>query len=361
MLSRNVTHLTPANVQINPREAGGRGGNAMTTMRDVANLANVSVTTVSATLSGAAPVADATRARVWEAVRQANYRPDGVARNFRKGVSTTIGLIVPDIAVPWAAHLAGAMQRTLADGGFNMLFASNEDDPDRERRDIDLMADQRVAGLILAPTSVRPDDAAALAARLPPAAVLVDRTVPGLDRDAATDDNALGARLLAEYLHRLGHRDVAFLAGRPSISASSERLAGFRAAAARAGAALDDGLVREGVWKRGQAYAAVQALMSRPRPPTAIACITIAQLLGTMEGLKNLGLRVPDDVSVVSFDGFHPAEGWFPSITSLEQDTAALAQTAVDLLIGRIGGRRGAPTHERIPPRLVLRESCAAR
>ncbi|MEM7566933.1 MAG: LacI family DNA-binding transcriptional regulator [Pseudomonadota bacterium] len=332
----------------------------MTTMKDVATLANVSITTVSATLSGSAPVSAETQARVWEAVRRSNYRPDGVARNFRKGVSTTIGLIVPDIATPWAAHLARAMQRTLADQGYNMLFASNEDDPERERRDVDLMSEQRVAGLILAPTSLRADDADVLAARLPPAAVLVDRVVAGLARDAVTDDNALGAQLLAEYLARLGHCDIAFLAGRPTISASSERLAEFRAAMARGGVPLSDALVREGIWKREQAYAAVQALMSAPRPPTAIVCITIAQLMGTMEGLKNLSLRVPRDVSVVSFDGFHPAEGWYPAITSLEQNTSALARTAVDLLVGRISGKQGDAVRERVAPRLVLRESCAA-
>src|SRR6218665_2713810 len=129
----------------------------MATIRDVARIANVSITTVSATLNGTAPVSEELRTRVWAAVEEAGYHPDPVARNLRKGVSNTIGLIVPDIATPWAAHMAKAMQAAFSKHGYNMLFASNEDDPERELREIELFSAHRVAGLIVAPTSHRPD------------------------------------------------------------------------------------------------------------------------------------------------------------------------------------------------------------
>ncbi|SDX32930.1 LacI family DNA-binding transcriptional regulator [Roseicitreum antarcticum] len=334
----------------------------MATIKDVARIANVSVTTVSATLSGSAPVSETLQKRVWDAVRAANYQPDPVAQNLRRGVSTTIGLIVPDIATPWSAHLARAMQKALSQRGFNMLFASNEDDPDREMNEIALMTAHRVAGLIIAPTSLGDKYAERLVAAVTTPAVLVDRVVAPDVFDAVADDNELGAQLLTHYLLRLGHRDIAFLSGRRGISASDERFDAFRAAMAGQGVPVREDLMCRSIFRHEHAYAEVQTLMTNAAPPTAIMCISIAQLLGTMAGLKNMGLRVPEDVSVISFDDFHPAVGWQPSITALTQDTQELSAQAAALLLARLG--RGAnepvqpPQIVRIKPRLCVRESC---
>lgn len=330
----------------------------MSTIRDVARIAKVSITTVSATLNGTAPVSEELRARVWAAVEEAGYHPDPVARNLRKGVSNTIGLIVPDIATPWAAHLAKAMQSALSDRGYNMLFASNEDDPEREFREIELFSAHRVAGLIVAPTSHGPDYPERLSAAIRTPAVLVDRLIADSRFDAVVDDNHLGAQLVTRHLLTLGHRNIAFLVGRPGISPSDERFEGFCQTMAAAGIPIREDLVRWSCYKFDHAFTAVQQLMNMPSPPTAIACINIAQLLGTMAGLKNIGLNVPHDVSVISFDGFHPAEGWAPSITSLHQDIATISARASELLMSRIAGEAGEPQVIRIPPRLQIRESC---
>ncbi|SFZ86018.1 transcriptional regulator, LacI family [Devosia enhydra] len=332
----------------------------MSTIRDVARIARVSITTVSATLNGTAPVSEELRARVWAAVEEAGYHPDPVARNLRKGVSNTIGLIVPDIATPWAAHLAKAMQSALSNRGYNMLFASNEDDPEREFREIELFSAHRVAGLIIAPTSHGQDYPARLASTIRTPAVLVDRVIPGSRFDAVVDDNYLGAQLVTRHLLTLGHRDIAFLAGRPGISPSDERLSGFCQTMAEAGFVVREDIIRRSCHRFEHAFTAVQQLMNMGNPPTAIACINIAQLLGTMAGLKNIGLKVPSDVSVISFDGFHPAEGWAPSITSLHQDIATISANASELLLARITGDGAPPQTLRVAPRLHIRESCRA-
>lgn len=330
----------------------------MTTIRDVARIAGVSITTVSATINGTKPVSEALRQRVWDAVRTAGYHPDPIARHLRSGVSTTIGLIVPDIATPWAAHLAKAMQKALAERGFNMLFASNEDDPEREFREIELFNAHRVAGTVLAATSHGEDYPDRLAELLRGPTVLVDRLVPSLALDAVTDDNHLGARLITSYLLRLGHRRIAFLAGRQGISPSDERLEGFVTTMREAGVSIDEDLIRRSVYRYDHAYAAAQELMNRPVPPTAIICINIAQQLGTMAGLKNLGIRVPTDVSLASFDGFHPAEGYSPATTSLSQNIGELSTRAAELLLERISGSSVAPRLVRVAPVLKIRESC---
>lgn len=330
----------------------------MATIRDVARIAGVSITTVSATINGTKPVSEALRERVWQAVRAAGYHPDPIARHLRSGISKTIGLVVPDIATPWAAHLAKAMQKALAERGFNMLFASNEDDPQREFKEIELFNAHRVAGTILAATSHGENYPARLGELLRGPTVLVDRLVPGLALDAVTDDNLLGARLLTTYLLRLGHRRIAFLAGRPGISPSDERLDGFLATMKEAGVAVDDHLVRRSVYRQDHAYAAAQELMNGSPPPTAIVCINMAQQLGTMVGLKNLGVSVPNDVSVASFDGFHPAEGYSPATTSLKQNIGEISAHAAEFLLERIAGTNVPPRLVRVAPVLTVRESC---
>lgn len=333
----------------------------MSTIRDVARIAKVSITTVSATLNGTAPVSEDLQKRVWAAVEEAGYHPDPVARNLRKGSSTTVGLIVPDIATPWAAHMAKAMQAAFSRHGYNMLLASNEDDAERELREIEVFSAHRVAGLIIAPISHGENYAERLLKAIRTPAVMVDRLIAASRFDTVADDNRLGAQLVTRYLLTLGHRDIAFLAGRAGISPSDERLLGFRETMAAAGMSVREDLVRPAMYRYEHAFSTVQQLMTLASPPTAIACINIAQLLGTMAGLKNMGLRVPQDVSVISFDGFHPAEGWSPSITALDQDVKSISASAAELLMARISGQEtGEPRLVRIPPRLQVRESCRA-
>lgn len=332
----------------------------MATIRDVARLANVSPTTVSATLSGNAPVSDELKRRVWDAVEKANYRPDPLAQNLRRGQTMTVGFIAPDVATPWASHMAKAVQRSLADRGYNMLLASNEDDPDREMQDIALMIAHRVAGLVVAPTSLGEDYASRFRDAVTCPAVLVDRLVAPDKFDVVADDNALGGKLIADYLTRLGHRRIGFLVGRPGISASFERYDAVCEALSAAQNPLDATFTRHAIHTVDGAYAAVQELMAHREAPTAIICISHPQVCGAMAGLVNMGLRVPDDVSLVSFDGFNPPEGWSPLVTCLVQDTRTISELAVERLLQRLNANPAAPPEiRRVPPRLRIGTSCA--
>lgn len=330
------------------------------TIKDVARLAGVSPTTVSAALSGKAAVSEELKKRVWDAVKAANYRPDPLAQNLRRGSTMTVGFLAPDIATPWASHLARAVQKSLGEKGYNMLLASNEDDPQREMRDIALMIDHRVAGLIIAPTSLGESYTDDFTRTVTCPAVLVDRCVSPETFDVVADDNALGGSLIADYLLRLGHRRIGFLVGRAGISASFERFNAVEDALERAGFGLDPAHCRYGIHTVDGAYAATQELMSAPEKPTVIVCISNSQVQGAMAGLANMGLRVPEDVSLISFDGFNPPEGWSPVITCLVQDTGSVSDHAVRLLMSRIDGTTGAPETIRIPPRLRIGTSCAA-
>lgn len=333
----------------------------MSTIRDVARVAGVSITTVSATINETAPVSQKARDRVWAAIETVGYSPDPVAQHLRSGRSTGIGLVLPDISTPYSAHLAKALHQALSRNGYRVMLSSNGHDPDTEIKDIESFVAHRVAGLVVVPTSLRRDDAARLTKAAKKPTVLVDRVIPGTSFDAVTDDNRLGAELIARYLLRLGNRDIAFFAGRPHVSPSDERLAGYIAAMAEANIDVRRDLIRSGVFTYAQALETVQQIMLLPDPPTALISINNAQTKGIMAGLKGMGLRAPRDVSLITFDGFHGSEGWDPAITSLHQDMDGISQRAADLLLERIGEgakRKRPATTVRIAPTLTVRESC---
>lgn len=317
------------------------------------------MTTVSATINRTAPVSEAMQKRVWDAVEAMNYRPDPIARHLRSAKSMTVGLVLPDIAAPFWGHLAKAVHQSMSAVGYRLFLSSNDDDPERELDDIRAFTAHRVAGLVIAPTSHGANYPERLAKALHTPAVLIDRIVPGVAMDAVTDDNAFGASLLVGYLRRLGHRRIGFIAGRTGISTSDERLAGFEAAMAAADLPIDPAHVRREAHRHEHAFTAVQQMMSGPVPPTAIISINIAQTHGIVSGARNMGLEVPRDLSVVSFDGFHDANDWRPGITSLSQDIASISKTASDFLLKRIdrGDKAAEPTVVRVPPTLKVRDS----
>lgn len=333
----------------------------MATIRDVAREAGVSVTTVSAAINGTAPVSEKARARVWSAVEAVGYSPNRAAQNLRSGRSTTIGLVIPDISTPYFAHLAKALHQALSPRGYQLFLSSNNDDPDTEIRDIETFTAHRVAGLLAAPTSQRPDDSQRLAEAIRVPAVFLDRVVPGAPFATVADDNQLGAQLIARYLLHLGHRDIAFLAGRSNISPSDERLAGFVETMTAAGVTPRDDLVLRGVHTYDLALQAVQQLMLQPNPPSALVSINNAQTSGIMAALKHMGLRAPKDVSVITFDGLHGSEGWDPVLTAISQDIGALSRVAAGLLLAQIDGTAmddAVGKIVRIAPILEIGDSC---
>lgn len=332
----------------------------MATMKDVARAAGVSVTTVSATINETAPVSAETRRRVTDAIKAVGYAPDPVARHLRSGQSTTVGLVIPDISTPYFAHLAKALHHALSEHGYRLFLSSNGGDPDAEIADIESFVAHRVAGLMVAPTSLGTDIGERLNAAIRVPAVVIDRVVPHARFDVVADDNHLGAALITRYLLHLGHKDIGFLAGREGISSSDERLAGYLAAMAEASVPVRQDLIARRVHTHDLALAEAQRMMIMPNPPTALVTINNAQTKGVMTALKGMGMRAPREVSVISFDGFHASEGWDPAITSLQQDMTAISREATLILMRIMGGDAtpGAPAIVRVPPTFAVRESC---
>ncbi|MEU5433591.1 LacI family DNA-binding transcriptional regulator [Streptomyces sp. NPDC020719] len=321
------------------------------TMKDVARAAGVSTMTVSRAVSGEPGVSPDTAARVEQAVRQLGYQRNDNARNLRrKNLGTsTIGLVVDDLANPFYALMARSVEDEAHRRGYLVLVGSTNDEPRREREVIGAFTARQVDGLILVPTIgghgflKQPMEGGTCV-------VCVDRPAKGLAVDTVTVDNRAGAERAVRHLLGRGHTRIAYLGDRFGIWTQRERHAGYRDALAAHGVPEDPALVRHELRSRADAAVALAELRALSRPPTALFTTNDVITMGVLNGLGRA-----DPVAVVGFDDFPLADRLSPPLSVVSQDPVALGTTAAHLLFARIDGDRSAPRSVVLLTRLIVR------
>jgi LacI family transcriptional regulator len=307
----------------------------MPTIYDVAKLAGVSTYTVSAVLNRSARVSAELTQRVEQAVRELNYTPNAVARSLQTRTTKSIGMDIPDIGNPFYASLVRGIESRLRQDGYTALLASSFEDENEQVRQIGNFRARQVDGHIVVMVNgseplLRPmlDEGRPLvfAARVPMA----------FEADSVSADNAHGARLGVEYLLRRNHRRIALVTGSLSLSTGAERAEGWKDAFAAAGVPIPHDLLAESGWSAESGYASTKHLMSLPDPPTAIFGANFLILTGVLRALRNLGVRVPQQVQVASSDDSEWLDAFDPPVTTVVQPTYAIGERAADLLLKRI-------------------------
>jgi LacI family transcriptional regulator len=329
-------------------------------MRDVARMAGVSVSTVANVLSRPAIVAPATRSRVEQAIRQVGYVPNGPARQLRGLPSPIVGSVTMDLANPFFAELNRGIEDRLADAGCLVLACSTDLQPSKEQQLLDLLQQQAVRGVIIAPITPDPTGLLEISHRGTPV-ILLDHPRERLDLCAVAVDDVLGGQLAAEHLIALGHRRIAYLGGTVEPGTVTRRRQGIRQALAAArldpDRALLDLRASSPLLVETAAAAVAQILAARPRP-TAVICVNDTAALGVLHGLDAAGVRVPEDISVVGYDDLSFAARLAPPLTTVNQPKYQLGQAAADLLLDEAQPDH---THREIHfrPALVIRSSTA--
>lgn len=323
-------------------------------MRDVAREAGVSLMTVSRVVNGEPGVLPETAARVERAVRAIGYQRNDVARHLRRTAqgTQTVGLLVDDLANPFYAVLARAVEDQARLHEYLVLIGSSGDDLRREREAVSAFCARRVDGLILVPVGGSHRFLQTQLAR-GTKVVCVDRPADQLEVDTVVVDNRNGARHAVAHLLDRGHRRICYLGDRLEIWTVRQRYAGYCDALAAAGLRPDLSLVRHGLRSRSAAGAAVAELMALPEPPTAIFTSNDLMSVGALAGLG----RWHGQVAVVGFDDFMLADHLNPAVTVVAQDPAALGATAAQLLFARIGGDQSPPREVVHSTRLIERGS----
>jgi LacI family transcriptional regulator len=334
------------------------------TMRDVAIRSGVSVSTVSRVITGAVPVDPETADRVREVIEDLGYRPNLLARSFRRKVTQTIGLVVPDNSNPFFAEVARAIEDAGFAEGYNVVLCNSDLSAVKQASYIEALLAKRVDGLILASSGLIPADDGhdaverILAAGTP--CVVVDRDLGEMPVDQVLVDNIQGGYLAGKHLLSLGHRRIACLVGPSDVTPSAGRFEGFRRALAEAGVAIEPAFLARGDGRPDGGVAAVRQFLEQGMPATAIFAFNDQMATGAIGALQRAGLRVPHDVSVIGFDDVPLAAAIYPALTTIAQPIAEMGALGVRLLLERIA-RRDAP-YQRVllPTRLVVRESTAS-
>ncbi len=335
-------------------------------MVDVARRAGVSAATVSLALSGSPRISAPTRDRVTAIAGQLGYQPHAGARSLRTELTRSIGLVISDVANPFFAELAGEIQRAASGAGYSVVLCNSDENPRRQDDYLArLLAGSQVDGVILVPTvAMTPGlrSAGAARARL----VLLDRPVAVSGRGASIahlaqspvvrSDAAAALDEAAELLTTLGHRHVGIIAPPLQTQIGQERRDLFRDSLVRRGIGRRDITVVEGDFRQDSGARAVHELLAHRRPPTAVFAADGLMAIGALQGLREAGMRVPYDMSVVGFDDAPWFDLFDPPLTAIAQPIAALAEAAVAAVLACIGGR---PADSARPAcTLVRRNSC---
>jgi len=325
----------------------------MANIYDVAHAAGVSISTVSHVLNGTRYVSPDTTAKVLAAIEQLNYRPSSLARAMVRQETRTIGLIVPDIGNPFYADLGRGVENYGYEAGYNVLLCNSDRMAEKETAYLDMLISKRVDGVIYATSDRAEERLAPLRAHGVPV-VTFDRDYAGIS--AIMLDNYSGGMAATCHLVELGHRRIACITGPETLSLSSDRVRGYRAALEAGGLPEDPALILHGDYTYGSGHVAAIAFMSLPDPPTAIFACNDAMAIGAMAALRELGLCVPEQVSVVGYDNITASAFACPPLTTIATPIRELGEQLCQLLLDSID----AP-HQEEARRLVMRSELIVR
>ncbi len=325
-------------------------------MRDVAAIAGVAIKTVSRVMNGEPTVAPELAARVHAAADKLGYRPNLTASSLRRGDgrSSTIGLLLEDVANPFSAALLRTVEDCARERRVQVLIASLDEDPDREQEMARTLIDRRVDGLIIVPAG-RDQSYLLSERRLGVSVVFLDRAPRLLDADAVMSDNRKGAANAVDHLHAVGHRRIGYLGDSLAIATATERYAGYREALQRLGLPEDPLLVRHDLRTIEAAAAATGELLGRPEPPTALFASQNLVTIGATKMLHQMGCE--HAIALVGFDDFLLADVLQPGVTVITQDTTGLGALAARLLFARLDGDGSPPQTHLVRTGMVLRGS----
>lgn len=333
----------------------------MTTIKDVARQAGVSITTVSHVINDTRYVSDALRTKVLLAMEDLHYRPNVLARGLRRGETKTIGLIVPDNSNPFFAEVARIIEDIGFQNGYSVILCNSDGDLEKEKAYVNVLVAKQVDGVIFIAAGGQQEHLRLLSQQAMPV-VVADRDVRSPLADVVLVDNEQGGYDAAHYLIRQGHRSIACITGPSDLTPSAERVGGYRQAILEAGLDARKDFIVAGDFRSEGGERATQALLGLDHPPTAIFACNDLMAIGALHALRKAGRQVPGDVSVIGFDDIPLSSMVSPALTTVAQPLSELATLSAQLLISRIqNGQEDNPAKRIVlETRLVIRDSCAS-
>ncbi len=329
----------------------------MATIKEVAELADVSPSTVSNVFTGRVPVREKTRRKVLAAAEALGYVPNYVARGLRRQETRLVAFSIGDIANPSQGSTVRGASDVLLEHGYHPLILSCDENPDHELENLNVACQQRVAGLLLSPVGQDPHVYERLH-DLGIKFVCVDRHVPGLDADVVRSDDAVGFCQATQHLLNQGHERLAIVTGPIGSAVSSERTHGFMQALTGCGIQIEPELILEGESKERFGYESLVQLINLDPPPTGIMTTSTRLTLGVLYAMRDYGVRRPEQMALVGSVGrdLEWMSLFTPPLTVVAQPSREMGREAAKLLIAHMAGKREGPGEEfLIEPELIVR------
>lgn len=324
------------------------------TIKDIAEIANVSYATVSRALNNKYGVNEGTRRRILEIAERINYSPNAVARGLKSNRTFTLGLVIPDISNPFFPEVARGVEEQASERGYSVLLCNTDWNLEREEQYLRLLAERRVDGLLISPVGAArhapwQED---IFGELP--VVFLANAPVETERPYVIIDNTRGGYLATSHLLLQGYERVAFVGAREGSGTVDRRLEGYREALAERGVPVDDSLVCLGDFREHSGYEAARRLVAGRMCPDAVFAENDLLAVGVIHAVRERGLRVPEDVAVVGFDDIPLAA--FPEIdlTTVAQPKEEMGRRAARLLTDAVAGA-GTPSQIMLEPQLLVR------
>lgn len=333
---------------------------APVTLQDIARKSGVSVSTISRILSGQADrhrISKETEAAVRKLAKEHDFVPNQLARSLRLKKTLTIGLVIPDISNPFFAAIARQVALGTHKQGYSVLLCDSQDSIDQEMESLALLQSRNVEGVVIAPVGKTGEHLREFVhGKLP--VVLVDRFFADLPLPYVSSDNVAGAREATEYLISNGHRRIACLQGLKGTSPNELRVQGYQEALAKHRLPADNGLVLGDSFSEQSGYIETKLLLKRSPDVTAILALSNLNALGAVRALAEEKRRIPEDISIVSFDDPPYAPFLATPMTTVAQSSSEIGEVAVKLLFDQImQPGRHANDGILLPTALVTRDS----
>jgi len=329
-------------------------------MKQIADMAGVSLGTVSHVLNDSARVREPLRRRVLEAVEALGYQPSELARGLRRDKTNMFGMVIPDVTNPFFPAVVRGAEDVAFSNGYRLVLCNTDNDHAKELAHLNELRTYLPSGLIVIPSSF--SDLTVQAERYRragTAVVCMDRLPKRWNGDSVTVANEQGAYIATKHLVNMGHRRLAAITGPMHLTNAKQRIDGFRRALAEVKLAIAPEYIQETTFDRAGGYTKGRLILKMLPRPTAIFAGNDMIALGVIQAIRELGLRCPDDVSVMGFDDLDFAELISPSLSSVSQSGYQLGATAARILLDRLGGDHGPPKHLVLETQLKIRESVA--
>lgn len=329
----------------------------MPTIRDVAKRAGVATMTVSRVINNSGYVSEETRAKVETAVADLGYVPNMLGPSLRFKQTNTVALVLTDITNPFWTTIARGVEDAAHEKGYSVILCNTDESSDKQKQYLTMLLRRRIDGILLAP-ACSSAESVQLIQQQGISVVVLDRLVPVENVDIVRGDSSGGAYIITKHLLDLGHTNITMIAGPRDLSTSYERVTGFRQALQEAGSESARGDVLWGEFTQESGRELVAQALANSARPTAIFAGNNFIAIGALRALRDAGLSVPKDISIVSFDDLPDSLSAKPFITNVAQPTYDMGFRATQILISRMTGEKPAKYQRVIlPTQLIVRQS----